>query len=167
MWFIFDLLRASYTFKMFSLLSPPFRSQPLALSYQEILSVSQIRLKKVIKKPSRPSLYTTTGARDTLHALPPYFYPYLTIRTSWGSNKPSPVTGLTVPSYFSPSNFRRPAREGCMLQNRAGSHQPPALWSGLTGTLDSFIAFHIGIIRFILLYQSGISMSTLFFNNFI
>jgi hypothetical protein len=52
-----------------------------------------------VKKPSRRRLSITTGTRDKIYVLPPYFHLYLTIKTSLGSIKPSPVTGLAVFPY--------------------------------------------------------------------
>jgi len=78
----------------------------------------------VCKKPSRRRLSITTGTRDKIYVLPPYFYLYLEIKTSLGSNKPSPVTGLAVFPYY---NFGKTTREGSFSKNPAGLHHPPAL----------------------------------------
>ena len=109
----------------------------------------------VCKKPSRRRLSITTGTRDKIYVLPPYFYLYLAIKTSLGSNKPSPVTGLAVFPYYS---FQENHSGGIIFQ-KSCRFTPP------TGSLRRFFAGKIapslylrGLFSYyncIVLYQHG------------
>jgi len=69
------------------------------------------------------------------------FYLYFTIKTSLGSNKPSPVTGLTVSSYSCMEFRKNCSGESVYHESCQFTPATDSLKGSLKGKLCSFIAF--------------------------